>query len=121
MAKAKQGSGPSTLLNFGAFEGLTNVYILRVKLPITLELLCMALSLFVHAGTFETTTKNIGWDNSAPGGIHRSDLSLFQPIDWVCPYAGYFAFAAGDIGSPWWFIPALIPFLALAPFLYQFF
>lgn len=34
---------------------------------------------------------------------------------------GYFAFAAGEIGSPWWFIPTLIPFLVLAPFLCQFF
>lgn len=34
---------------------------------------------------------------------------------------GYFAFAAGEIGSPWWFIPTLIPFLVLAPFLCHFF
>ena len=34
---------------------------------------------------------------------------------------GYCAFAAGEIGSPWWFIPTLIPFLVLAPFLCQFF
>lgn len=34
---------------------------------------------------------------------------------------GYFAFAADEISSPWWFIPTLIPFLVLAPFLYLFF
>lgn len=35
------------------------------------------------------------------------------------PY-GYIAFFYDEM-SPWWFIPALIPFLVIAPFLYQFF
>ena len=33
----------------------------------------------------------------------------------------YFAFAAGKMGSSWWFIPSLIPFLVLSPFLYLLF
>lgn len=33
----------------------------------------------------------------------------------------YFAFAAGKMSSSWWFIPSLIPFLVLSPFLYLLF
>lgn len=34
---------------------------------------------------------------------------------------GYFTFAADTFGGNWWFIPTLIPFLFLSPFLYMFF